>query len=174
VDAAQERVAEARRRLSGGDFRVAFLEQLPWDRDNFDVVTAFNALQYALDIDLALAEAVRVARPGGRLALCKYGRPADNEFFAFLAALDPDRIRLGDLPAQDPVDAALERQEHPVQAAGEVPTAMTFSSGDSLAAAVLDAGAGTGEVEAAAAPYRGADGSYRFKTRLMYRIIAVT
>src|SRR6478735_1581426 len=106
----------------------------------FDVVTAFNALQYALDIDLALAEAVRVARPGGQVALCKYGRPADNEFFAFLAALDPGRVRLGDLPEQDPVDAALDRQGHPVAAVGEIPTAMMFSSADSLAAAVQEAG----------------------------------
>ena len=176
VDAAPDQVAQARRRLPGADVRVAFMEELPWERDTFDVVTAFNALQYALDIDLALAEAVRVARPGGQVALCKYGRPADNEFFAFLAALDPGRVRLGDLPEQDPVDAALDRQGHPVAAVGEIPTAMMFSSADSLAAAVQEAGSetGPGEVDAAAAAYRRADGSYRFQSRLMYRIVTVT
>ncbi len=181
VDAAHEQVAEARRRLPSGDFRVAFMEDLPWERDTFDVVTGFNAVQYALDIDLALAEALRVARPGGQVAVCKYGPPAENEFFAFLAALEPDRVRLGDLPEQDPVDAVLDRRGHAVRAAGEVSTALTLPSGDSLATAVLNAGARTGnqgfgawraQVVAAAAPYRRPDGSYRFESRLAYRILA--
>ena len=180
VDAAHEHVAEARRLLPGGDFRVAFMEDLPWGRDTFDVVTGFNALQYAFDIDLALAEAMRVARPGGQVAVCKYGRPAENEFFAFLAALDPERVRLGDLPERDPVDAVLDRRGYRVRQAGEVSTAMTLSGGDRLATAVLDAGAGAGSqgpgawrtrVEAAAAPYRRPDGSYRFGSRLAYRIL---
>jgi SAM-dependent methyltransferase len=172
LDAASEEIAEARRQLPSGDFRVAFMEDLPWRRDSFDVVTGFNAFQYALDIDLALTEALRVARPGGQVAVCKYGRPAENEFFAFLAALDP---RLGHLPEQDPVDAVLDRRGHPVRAAGEVPTAMTLPSADSLAAAVLNAGARTvkQEVEAAAAPYRRPDGSYRFESHLKYRILDV-
>src|SRR5439155_14660785 len=84
VDNAYHPVAVARRRLPSGDFRVAFMEDLPWERDVFDVVTAFNALQYALDIELALAEVLRVTRRGGQVAVCKYGRPQDNEFFAFL------------------------------------------------------------------------------------------
>jgi SAM-dependent methyltransferase len=180
VDAAHEHVAEARRRLPSGDFRVAFMEDLPWERDTFDVVTGFNALQYALDIDLALAEALRVARPGGQVAVCKYGRPAENEFFAFLAALDPERVQLGALPEQDPVDAILDRRGYPVRAAGEVSTAMTLPSADSLATAVLNAGARTGnqdfpawraQVMAAAAPYRRPRGTYRLESRLAYRIL---
>ena len=176
VDAVREHIAEAQRRLPGGDFRVAFMDDLPWERDAFDLVTAFNALQYALDVELALAEALRVTRRGGRVAVCKYGRPQDNEFFAFLAALDPRGMRLGDLPEQDPVDTALDGQAHPVSAAGELPTAMMLPSADSLATAVLSAGARTGrqELEAAAAPYRRPDGSYRFEGRLKYRILAVT
>jgi SAM-dependent methyltransferase len=176
VDTAYADIAEAHRRVPGGDFRVAFMENLPWEPDTFDVVTAFNALQYALDIELALAEAVRVARPGGAVAVCKYGRPADNEFFAFLAALAPDRVRLSDLPAQDPVDAALDRRGDPVRAAGEISTAMTFASADSLATAVADAGlrASRQEIEAAAAPYRRPDGGYRFASRLKYRILTVS
>jgi SAM-dependent methyltransferase len=161
VDSAHEEIAEAQRRLPSGDFRVAFMEELPWERATFDVVTSFNALQYALDIDLALAEAVRVARPGGQVAVCKYGRPADNAFFAFLAALDPDRVRLGDLPERDPVEASLDRQRHPVRATGEIPTVMTLNA-DRQA------------VEAAAAPYRRPDGSYSFEGRLGYWILAVT
>src|SRR5215218_7243035 len=109
VDAMTDRIAVARRRVPSGDFRVAFIEQLPWADESFDVVAGFNAFQYALDVELALREALRVARPGGRLAVCKYGRPADNEFFAFLAALDPQRPRLEKLAGSDVVERAIGR-----------------------------------------------------------------
>jgi SAM-dependent methyltransferase len=176
VDTAYENIAEAQRRVPGGDFRVAFMDDLPFHAETFDAVTAFNALQYALDVELALAEAVRVARPGGAVAVCKYGRPADNEFFAFLAALARDRIRLSDLAAQDPVDAALDRRGDAVRAAGEIAIEMTFAGIDGLATAVTDAGprALREDVEAAGAPYRRPDGGYRFAGRLKYRILTVS
>jgi hypothetical protein len=41
------------------------------------------------------------------VAVCKWGRPSENEFFAVLAALQPGRVRLEGLPREDPVDAAL-------------------------------------------------------------------
>jgi cyclopropane fatty-acyl-phospholipid synthase-like methyltransferase len=50
IDAMPERVAEARGRVPGGDFRVELMEQLPWPAGSFDVVTGFNAFQYALDV----------------------------------------------------------------------------------------------------------------------------
>ena len=33
--------------------------------------------------------------------MCKYGRPLDNESFAFLAALDPNAVSIERLPEQD-------------------------------------------------------------------------
>ena len=39
----------------------------------FDVVTGFNAFQFAPDLPAALAEAGRVTRPGGRVAVCNWG-----------------------------------------------------------------------------------------------------
>ena len=82
------------------------MEQLPWTDGAFDVVTGFNSFQYALDVPAALAEAARVSR--GLLAVCKYGNPRENEFFAFLAALAPARFSLARLPERDDVDRALE------------------------------------------------------------------
>jgi SAM-dependent methyltransferase len=48
--------------------------------DSFDVVTAFNAFQFSADFAAALAEAARVTRSGGRVAVCNWGRVSDYEF----------------------------------------------------------------------------------------------
>jgi SAM-dependent methyltransferase len=164
ADAAADRIASARERVPNGDFEVAFMEDLPWTDGAFDVVTGFNSFQYAVDVPAALAEAARVSR--GLLAVCKYGNPHENEFFAFLAALAPARFTLARLPARDDVDRALERYD--VRAGGVIAGAMTFDDADALAASVALPGA----VEAAA-PYRRPDGSYRFAQPLKYRIVAV-
>jgi ubiquinone/menaquinone biosynthesis C-methylase UbiE len=53
VDAIADRIAGARLRLPTGDFRLGFMEELPWPADSFDVVTGFNAFQYAVDVRVA-------------------------------------------------------------------------------------------------------------------------
>src|SRR5690349_3469882 len=121
ADADAGRVATARARVPGGLFEVALMEQLPWTDGAFDVVTGFNSFQYALDVPAAVAEAARVSR--GVLAVCKYGDPRENEFFAFLAALHPERFDLGRLPERDDVDRALDAYE--VREQGAIATAMT-------------------------------------------------
>ena len=72
VDAAAGFIEIARRRVPGGDFRVAEMEALPHADASFDVVTGFNAFQYAASPVNALREARRVAKPGGVIAL-RYG-----------------------------------------------------------------------------------------------------
>ena len=48
---------------------------LPFADDSFDVVfSSFGALQFVADIDVAVAEAARVLRPGGRFAFSIHGR----------------------------------------------------------------------------------------------------
>ena len=160
VDFDSDRIAEARIRVPEGDFAVAYMEQLPWTDGSFDVVTGFNSFQYALDVPAALAEALRVSC--GSVAVCKYGNPRENEFFAFLAALNPERFDIATLPRTDDVDRALERYE--IRDHGVIATAMTFADDAALSAAV-------DRPLAAAAPYRQPDGSYRFAQPLKYRII---
>jgi SAM-dependent methyltransferase len=162
ADADADRIETARARVPTGDFVIALMEQLPWTDGAFDVVTGFNSFQYAVDVPAALAEAARVSC--GLVAVCKYGDPRANEFFAFLAALHPARFDLARLPRRDDVDRALDR--YAVREHGVVATAMTFADAAALAAAVDEPRA----VEAAA-PYRQPDGSYRFAQRLKYRII---
>lgn len=64
--------------LVQGDFAA-----LPFDRASFDTVLFHQVLHYALDPAAALAEAARVARPGGRIAVVDF------------AAHDREELRIG-------------------------------------------------------------------------------
>jgi SAM-dependent methyltransferase len=73
IEAAAELVEFARRTVPEADLRVGPIEQLPWPDESFDLVTGFNAFQFAADFVVALAEAGRVMRSGGRVAICNWG-----------------------------------------------------------------------------------------------------
>lgn len=73
LDAAESLLAVARERVPQGDFRHGDLEELPFADEQFDLVTGFNAFQFAADPVAALAEARRVARPGARVVVMTWG-----------------------------------------------------------------------------------------------------
>jgi SAM-dependent methyltransferase len=170
IDAADGMIAIARSRVPDGDLRVGAIEALPWADASFDVVTAVNALQFADDFAAALEEAARVARPGGVVAVCNWGRRADRDLFdVYEIAGEPsppspigepgvleERARAAGL---DPVLAA------DVDVPWEAPDLAT------LVEAIL-AGAGfdatPDAIERASAPFRRADGSYRFENKFRY------
>jgi SAM-dependent methyltransferase len=171
LDAEPERIAIATERMPQGDFRIGLMEDLPWGDRTFDVVTGLNAFQYALDVERALAEARRVTRAGGRIAICKWGAPQDNEFFAFLGSLGAGGVSLERLPATDPVQDAVRRTCLEVLATGTVAAPMEMADDAALEAALDAAGiTGRARVAAAAAPFRTRDGAYRFENRLRYWI----
>src|SRR5438309_3503977 len=60
LDVEPDAIAEALETVPGADLRLGLMESLPWADASFDVVTSFNAMQYALDTDVALIEASRV------------------------------------------------------------------------------------------------------------------
>ena len=179
VDAEPDAIAAAVRVLPDGDFRLGLMESLPWDDASFNVVTAFNALQYALDPDVALAEAARVARPDGRIAICKWGRPVENEFFAFLTSVGAGGVCGERLPLSDPVEEAIRAARLEVLATGDVSAPIQMADDAALEASLSRAGIDvdpetigtTTRVIAAAAPYRQADGGYHFDNRLRYWIL---
>lgn len=181
ADADPSRVAAARRSTRDAAFQVAKLERLPWPDGTFDVVTGFNVFQYAGDVDGALTEARRVTRDSGRVAVCKWGPPARNEFFAFLGSLDPSRFALRRPPAVDVVDSALGRLGVRIVVSDEVRAPIAFEGDEALATALASAGARAesedasawrARVSSTAAPFRQADGSYQFENRLVYRVFA--
>jgi demethylmenaquinone methyltransferase/2-methoxy-6-polyprenyl-1,4-benzoquinol methylase len=68
---------KARRRGASG--RVVFIEadtlRLPFPDDVFQLVTVAFGLRNVSDTDRGLAEMVRVARPGGRVAILEFSKP---------------------------------------------------------------------------------------------------
>ncbi|MCB1968200.1 MAG: class I SAM-dependent methyltransferase, partial [Candidatus Accumulibacter sp.] len=89
LDAADNLLAIARERVPAGDLRVGDLEGLPFADHSFDLVTGFNSFQFAGNPGLALAEARRVTRPGGHVAIVTWGSPEGMEAASLLAALRP-------------------------------------------------------------------------------------
>lgn len=88
-DAAEALLAIARERVPTGDFRTADLEEVPFANASFDVVTGFNAFQFAGDPVRALSEARRVTRSGGRVVVMTWGDPEGMEAAAIVGALRP-------------------------------------------------------------------------------------
>jgi SAM-dependent methyltransferase len=87
LDAAPALVAIARERVTDGDLRVGEIEQLPWADAAFDVVTGFNAFQYAANPANALREARRVAVAGAPVFIATWGAPEACEAASYLRAL---------------------------------------------------------------------------------------
>ena len=69
IDASDGLLGIARQRLPEVDLRQGDVEELPYDDGAFDLVTSFNAVQFAADPVAALAEAKRVAVPGAKVAI---------------------------------------------------------------------------------------------------------
>jgi SAM-dependent methyltransferase len=89
-DASAALIAIARQRLPDAELREADLESLPWDDASFDAVTSVNAIFYASDMDAAMRELRRVARPGGRVVVTAWGSEAECEFLsAWIPAVGP-------------------------------------------------------------------------------------
>lgn len=92
LDAAVSMLAVARERLPDADLRMGDIEALPFHDAMFDVVTAFNAVQYAAEPHAAVAEMARAARPDGRVAIGVWADPARCEtdaVFQRIRALAP-------------------------------------------------------------------------------------
>lgn len=76
-------IAEGRRRHGGIrnlEFREADATDLPFADDEFDAVTMSFGLRNVNEPRAALAELLRVTRPGGRLVVCEFSHPPSRAF----------------------------------------------------------------------------------------------
>jgi SAM-dependent methyltransferase len=189
LDAAEAALEIARERTPAGEFRTGEMEDLPWADNTFDVVTSFNAFQYAADVINALREARRVAKPGGRVAMAVWGRSEDCEAVATLTALSkflppppPGAPGPFALSAPGRVEALLEQAGLTPLSSGEVDcpfefpdlaTAIRGTMSPGPAAAAIrqaDAGAVQRAIAESLAPFRTSAGAYRQRNRFRYVI----
>jgi SAM-dependent methyltransferase len=189
LDAAEASLKIARERTPNGDFRAGEMEDLPWPDNTFDVVTGFNAFQYAADVVAALQEARRVARPGGRVAMAVWGRAEDCESVATVAALGrflppppPGAPGPFSLSAPGRVAALLEQAGLAPLTSGEADCPFEFPdlatavrgsmSAGPAAAAIRQAGAEAIQhaIAESLAPFRTSEGGYRQRNTFSYVI----
>lgn len=95
-DASEAMLAVAAERVPAARLVRADLEAPPFADASFDVVTGFNAFQFAADPARALAEARRMARPGGTVVAMTWAEPEGMEAARLTGALAPLR------PAPEP------------------------------------------------------------------------
>ncbi|MDN5738046.1 MAG: ubiquinone/menaquinone biosynthesis methyltransferase, partial [Brevibacterium aurantiacum] len=62
------------------DFIYADAMDLPFSDASFDVVTISFGIRNVNDVDTALAEMLRVLKPGGRLIICEFSTPTFDPF----------------------------------------------------------------------------------------------
>jgi SAM-dependent methyltransferase len=192
LDAAVASLEIARERTPQGNFRAGEMEDLPWPDNTFDVVTGFNAFQYAADVVNALREARRASRPGGRVAMAVWGRAEDCETVAVVAALSqflppppPGAPGPFVLSAPGRVEGLLEQAGLAPLASGEVDCPFEFvdletavrghmSSGPA-AVAIRQAGAEVVQqvIAESLTPFRTSDGGYRQRNTFRYVIAGV-
>ena len=79
-------IAEGRRRhgdIPGITFVEADATALPFDDDEFDTVTISYGLRNVHEPKRAIAEMLRVTKPGGRIVICEFSTPPSRFFAAF-------------------------------------------------------------------------------------------
>ena len=97
IDAAGPLIDIARARTPDADLRVGDMFSLPWPDESFDAVTSINGIWGGCE--QALAEAHRVLRPGGSIAISFWGdghldlRPCFKAFAANSPASHVDGMR---------------------------------------------------------------------------------
>jgi len=179
LDASSALLEIATSRLPGVDFHIGDLEELPFENDQFDVVTGFNSFQYAGTPTNALKEAARVTAPSGIVAITTWGPPDGMDAAQIVAAVKPllpspppgapgpfalsDEGRL----RQFARDGGLEPQEvFDVDGSWFYPDEVTALKGLSSSGVAAKAIGVVGQEAvdnahaAAIAPYRQADGSF--------------
>lgn len=153
LDVAPALLAVAAERLPDVDLHVADLQSPPFPDAAFDVVTAVNALQFASDPRVAIAQVSRVLRPGGRLGIGLFAEPERAESTAIhlaMAALSPAREAEHApyaLSEGDNLRLALEAAGLRPGESGEVVCVWAYDGVEDAVRGLMGSGGGTRAVE---------------------------
>jgi SAM-dependent methyltransferase len=188
IDAAPAAIEFARRRVPDGNFRVGEIEALPYEDGAFDVVTGFNAFQYAADVAGALREARRV---GALVGIMTWGAPERCDAAGVLKALGalmppppPGAVGPFALSAPGALEELVERAGLEPRTAGTVRTMWEYPADDTIRRGFLAGGPAVKVVEVvgepramatvleALAPFRSAGGGYALHNEWRYVIAA--
>jgi SAM-dependent methyltransferase len=180
IDVAAAMVSLARRLHPELDFRHGDAEALAFPDASFDAVVAVNALQFALDVLDALAEAARVLVPGGAVGVAGWAEGPRNDLDvverAVAAAQDDEVLPDGDLRQPGGLEAVLAEAGLELVTAGLVATPWTVADDDALVRGVLLGEDATTMAElapvvvAAAEPFRTAGGGYRLVNAFRFAV----
>lgn len=146
LDASANLLTVASARVPTASLTVGDIDTIPFPDGHFDVVSAFNAIQYAVDPAQAVSELVRVCRRGGRVAIGIWGDPSRCEtegLFARLRSLAPPPPGTpAPLACSDAgvVEGLLEKAGARITAGAEVPCSLTFRDIDHAVTAHSAAG----------------------------------
>ncbi|MEQ4305194.1 class I SAM-dependent methyltransferase [Plantactinospora sp. B6F1] len=180
VDPAPGMVALARSRVPAADLRIGDAERLPWPDHTFDLVAAVNAVQFAADTLDALAEFVRVAQPGGLVAIANWAEGRHNDLDtierAVADASGEEPLPDGELREPGGLERLLADGGLDVVVAGLVPVPWYAADDDALVRGVLlgedpqTLAATASTVCDAARPFRQPGGGYRLDNAFRYAV----
>jgi SAM-dependent methyltransferase len=192
IDAAAPLVHHAEQLVPAGQFRVGEIERLPYVDGSFDVVTGFNAFQYAAVPATALREAARVTGPGGSVVAMVWGTAAECEAAATLAAIGgllpppppgaPGPFALSEPGALESLLAEAGLTPTPRRV---IPCPWNYPDEETMLAGLMSSGPAARAIEhtspdtvrealrEACARFRRADGSYRMENTFHHVICVV-
>jgi SAM-dependent methyltransferase len=189
LDAAAPFIDITRERVPDAELHVGEMEALPWPDDSFDVITGFNAFQFAADPAHALREAGRVARKDAPIVIATWGRPDQCEAAGYVKAVGsllppppPGTPGPFALSEDGAIEAFAERGGLKPGERRDVLCVWAFADDDEALRALKSTGfavrasQGAGEdavsdtVLEAIAPYQASDGSYRLENVFTYLI----
>jgi hypothetical protein len=144
----------ARRRLPDADLWYADMERLPAADGRFDVVLGLNAFQFAGDPLRALAEAARVCRAGGQVAIGMFAEPERCESTAIhlaMSAVSPPSRQAAHTPyglsGPGQLEAAVQSVGLTPRGAGEVECVWRYETQADAVRGLLSSAGATRAVE---------------------------